>query len=87
MIEAYYLKIITTECLVKYIGHSECIGEDHPSFKSLMEFGNAKTKKAKILKRGVIHSGNPGSIDFKEWQIKEIMICKAKINFEEDSAI
>lgn len=52
-----------------------------------MEFGNAKTKKTKILKRGVIHSGNPGSIDFKEWQIKEIMICKAKINFEEDSAI
>ena len=78
MEEAYYLKIIMKDDTIKYMGHSTYLFDEKPSFRSLMELKDAKSKKTKLIKK------------MKEWAIhnskeeyKDVEICKATISYEE----
>lgn len=77
--EAYYLRIILEGGTAMYLGHSGYLVDPEPSFKSLMELKDARTKRTKLLKQGFVFVDRPG--DDEDRKIRAIDICTAIIDF------
>ena len=78
MEEVYYLKFIMKDGSVRYMGHSTYLFDEKPSFRSLMNLKDAKSKRTKMIKEMDRWANfNPDE------RYQDIKICKATITYDD----